>query len=111
MALSNSRVTRTTIGNKKLAVYDVTFDSSYPTGGESLTASDLALKKIESVSCDGGAKNSAGTSLVPVRYDYTNSKLQAYRYDGASAGKAFLEEVANTVDLSAFTVRLTVIGY
>lgn len=111
MALTLSRVTATVIGNKKMRTYDVTFDSSYVTGGESLTASDLGLKKVEQVLTDAGAKNSAGTQSVPVRYDYTNGKLQAYRYDGASAGKANLEEVANTVDLSAFTVRLTAIGF
>jgi hypothetical protein len=111
MALSLTKVTKTTFGNKRIAVYDVTFDSSYATGGESLAASDLGLKVVEQLVTDGGAKNSSGTSLVPVRYDYTNAKLQAYRYDGASAGKAFLEEVASAVDLSTFTVRVTAIGY
>ncbi len=98
-------------GNKRTRVYDVTLDNSYPTGGYSITPAQVGLKKIEFVDAGGGAKNSAGTSLVPVRFDYTNSKLQAYRYDGASAGKAFLEEVSNAVDLSAFSVRLTFIGY
>jgi len=113
MALTVAKVSGSpdfTAGNRKVRIRDITFDSSYATGGESLTAADVGLKTVQAVATDGGAKNSAGTSLVPVRYDYAASKLQAYRYDGASAGKAFLEEVANTVDLSAFTVRLMIWG-
>jgi hypothetical protein len=102
MALTITKVTNGdyVVGNKKIRTRDITFDNSYATGGMSLTA----------MATDAGAKNSAGTSVVPVRYDYTNSKLQAYRYDGASAGKAFLEEVANAVDLSSFTVRAVFTG-
>ena len=49
MALTLTKISGAsfTISNKKLRVYDVTFDSSYPTGGESLTAADVGLKKIE----------------------------------------------------------------
>lgn len=111
MALSFSKVSATTWGNKRVRIYDVTFDSSYPTGGEPLAASDVGLRKIEQVLSDAGAKNSAGTSSIPVRYDYTNSKLQGYEYNGASAGVARLQELANAFDASAFSVRLTFIGY
>lgn len=112
MALTIAKVTNGdyVVGNKKIRTRDITFDNSYATGGVALTASNVGLRQVVSCATDGGAKNSAGTSLVPVRYDYTNSKLQAYRYDGASAGKAFLEEVANAVDLSAFTVRAVFTG-
>lgn len=112
MALSISRVTGadTVFGNKKVKVRDITFDNSYATGGLSLKPSDVRLSAIHFV-LGAVAKNAAGTSSVPVVYDYTNQKLQAFRYDGASAGKAFLEEVAAAVDLSTFTVRLTFIGY
>jgi hypothetical protein len=112
MALTIAKVTNGdyVIGNKKVRTRDITFDSSYATGGESLAATDVGLRNVVSVATDGGAKNAAGTSLIPVRYDYTNSKLQAFRYDGASAGKAFLEEVAAAVDLSLFTVRAVFTG-
>jgi hypothetical protein len=112
MALTITKVTNGdyVIGNKKVRTRDITFDTSYATGGLALTAANVGLRSVVSMSTDGGAKNSAGTSLVPVRYDYANSKLQAYRYDGASAGKAFLEEVAAAVDLSAFTVRAVFTG-
>lgn len=98
------------IGDRKEAHYDVTFDNSYPTGGETLGPTELQLDSVDIIEAGPIARNAAGTSAVPVGYDYTNSKLQAYRYDGASAGKAFLEEVANTVDLSTFTVRIRAVG-
>lgn len=97
-------------GNKRVKVRDVTFDSSYATGGESLTPADVGLKKIETVR-GLVAKNAAGTSALPLVYDYTNQKLQIYRYDGASAGKASLEEAAAAFDASAFTARLELIGW
>src|SRR4051794_33479755 len=114
MALTVAKVSPnadTVFGNKRIKIRDVTFDNSYATGGLALTAATVGLKVIQQVLTDAGAKNAAGTSVVPIRYDYTNSKLQAYRYDGASAGKAFLEEVTAAVDLSLFTARITIIGY
>lgn len=113
MALTIAKVSNGdyNIGNKRVRTRDVTFDTSYATGGLALTPSQVGLRSIIEAETGGGAKNAAGTSLVPVRYDYTNSKLQAYRYDGASAGKAFLEEVAAAVDLSAFTVRMKFVGF
>ena len=112
MALTLARVTGAdrVEGNKKVKVRDVTFDSSYATGGESLTAADVGLKKIEFVR-GLVAKNSTGTLAIPLVYDFTNSKLQAYRYDGASAGKASLEEAAAAFDASAFSARLEFVGY
>jgi hypothetical protein len=99
------------VGNLRFCTRDITFDNSYPTGGYAVTKAQAGMNAaVRSVLTDAGAKNAAGTSAVPVRYDYTNNKLQAYRYDGASAGKAFLEEVANAVDLSTFTVRVTFVG-
>ena len=112
MALTLSPVSgaSTVWGNKRVRVYDVTFDSSYPTGGESLTASDVKLKKIEFV-LGSQVKNSDGTSAHSVVYDYTNSKLVAHQFDGSAAGVQSFEEVANTADLSTFSGRLAFIGY
>ncbi len=55
-------------------VRDVTIamDSSYPTGGESLTIADLALgSAVWSMDC-------AINDGLTFKYDYTNSKLQAF---------------------------------
>lgn len=112
MALTVAKVTGADRieGNKKVKVRTITFDSSYPTGGEALTASTLGFRKVEEVRPHGVFRNTDGTLAVPVSYDHTNSKLLAYQYNGASAGVAQLLEVANTTDLSAFSGRVTVVG-
>jgi len=96
-------------GGVRVAYVDVTFDSSYPTGGEPLAPADVGLSQITFVS-DELAKNAAGTLGIPVRYDYVNKKLQGYEYNGAAAGLARLQELANAFDASLFTVRLKVEG-
>lgn len=111
LTLSNVSAANTVWGNKRVRVYDVTFDNSYPTGGESLVASDVKLKKIEQVIPHGAAVDSdgsGGTQAVAVTYDHTNSKLQAFE-SGASG--AVLPEKGNTESLANYTVRVTVIGY
>ncbi len=66
MALTVSRVTRSTFGNKRIVIADVTFDSSYPTGGESLTASDVGLRKIEAVPGSNLAVSSTPAGVLHV---------------------------------------------
>lgn len=112
----NARTSETTIGEFKLRVLDVTFDNSYPTTGEVLTAASIGWKYFY-----GGlvpiaiAVNAAGTASLPVYIEPnstgTQVTLQLFRYDGASAGKANLEEAANAFDASLFTARLYLLGY
>lgn len=95
-------------GSRRSVFRDITFSNSYATGGEALPSlQSLGLKEAVYMEIEGsGFSNAAGTSLLPVRYNRSTHKLQAYRYDGASAGKAFLEEVAAAVDLSTFSGRI-----
>ena len=101
---------------QKARVIDVTFDSSYDnTNGEAVSAATLGLQGIYGVFvlADGWSGSTTDTLAVvrPVINSTRDSvALRAFRYDGASAGKAYLEEVANAVDMSAFSVRLCVIG-
>lgn len=117
MALTLTRVRQgdTVFGNKKVKTRDVVFDSSYPTGGESLTAAQVGLKTIVAAIPHGAfRKTSDGSTAVLVSYDHTNSKLFAYRQkDPANAGGADipLPEVGNTIDLSGFSGRMTFIGW
>lgn len=137
MALTVTEVhDQTVFGNKRVTVADVDFDSSYPTGGESLTAANLKLTKIELLL----ASPKAGFSF---EYDYTNSKLLAkcpgvvttaagagtlddFPLSGTGATAASIGltagntttrfggsvEVANTVDLSGVVdVRVIAIGF
>lgn len=98
----------------KAVLMDVTFDNSYATAGESVTASQLNLNTIEYI-FPFVAKNAAGTAVLPgIGYPSGAGKLSAllqlYRYDGASAGKASLEEAAAAFDASLFTARVLVLG-
>lgn len=108
MALTNTRVTAYVAGNKKHRVYDVTFDSSYADNGESLTAADVGLSKVEQV-LGSVARHSDGSKAIAVSYDHTNSKLLAF-LGAADAADAPFDE-AGAIDLSAYTARLTFIGY
>lgn len=98
------------VGNKKFRTYDVTFDSSYPTGGESLTPANVGLKKIVQVIGDGTfTATEGGTTGVQVSYDYTNKKLQAFWGNAGTASVA--PEVTGTTNLATQVGRLTFIGY
>lgn len=102
MVLTLSKVRSTIIGNMRLKIYDVTFDNSYPTGGESLTPADLGLNHIEAIIAEGGAYNFG--------YDYTNEKLKAFYGNNDAASDGPLVEVANATDLSSVSTRIVVIG-
>jgi hypothetical protein len=95
--------------NKRMRVFDVTFDASYPTGGEPLTAANVGLKKIEQAIPHGSARNTAGTLSVKVAYDYTTQKLFAYETAGTVSTPD--AEVGSTESLATYTVRMTFIGY
>lgn len=106
MALTISQIRRTVWGDHRAVTATVTFDASYPTGGESLTAANLGLVGIEAVIPAGPAR-SATPEALPVSFDLTNSKLLAFRVDQVDD---ILEQVPDTTDLSAFSVVLLVLG-
>ena len=96
----------------------VTLDNSYLTTGEVVTAAQVGFRVIVGVvDLQGGAgfSNAAGTQTLPAlaKVSATGSQVafQAQRYDGASAGKANLEEAAATTDLSLFSGKFLFIGY
>lgn len=110
MALTLTKISAYTSGNKRHRVYDVTFDSSYPTGGESLTAADVNLRKIEQLIVHGPATATrGGTTGVLATYDYTNSKLQAFWGNAGTA--SVLPEVTDTTNVATQICRITAIGY
>lgn len=62
-----------------MAVVDITFDSSYATGGEALTAAQLGLNALDIILCET-------RSGYMFQYDHTNAKLQAYYPRAAVTG-------------------------
>lgn len=91
----------------KMSVVDITFDNSYPTGGEAITVSNIAhgFKEIKTVLSE------VSTNGYILSYDSTNAKLKVWQTNSDYAGDTPLVEVANTTDLSLETFRCTIIGY
>lgn len=86
-------------GAGRITVTDVTFDASYPTGGEPLTAADLGLAVVD---FGIATVKVAGTgSVTAVAYDVANAKLLAY---------AAAAQIASTTDLSAVTATVVAFG-
>ena len=100
----------------KAKVVDVTFDNSYDnTNGEAVTAAQLGYQQIYGAIVLADAWSGTTTDFVVlirpvVNSTQTSCALRAFRYDGASAGKAAFEEVGNTFDLSTYTARVVFIG-
>jgi hypothetical protein len=88
---------------KNFVVATVTFDSSYPTGGEAISVTDFpSLASIDQVIV--GSNDEAGVSC---RWDKANSKLKLFDEDNASGIEA---EFANAGDASANVVTILVVG-
>lgn len=105
MALTITEVARTVFGNKRVLLADITFDASYPSGGEPLTAATLGFTSIDRVLPSVAV--SATPEAIIVDYDESAELLIAYRVDQIDD---VLEEIPDTTDLSAFTVTLQIIG-
>lgn len=71
MALSITSLKRDVSGNKRLHAGKLTFDNSYPTGGESLTPANIGLHVIENITI-------ISASGLTFEYDYTNQKVKAF---------------------------------
>lgn len=82
----------------------VTFDSSYASGGESLTPSDVGMSEFLAVIPLPDANALEGN--IPV-YDYTAQKLMVL---GSGTTGAVLDE-AGADDLSTLVVRVLCLGY
>ncbi len=93
---------RSVQGNKRVHYATVTFDNSYPTGGESVTASQLGLSGVSSVQTE--VKSVGGTvNVANVYYDRATSKFKVYDETPA--------EALNTSDLSTLVVEAVAYGY
>ena len=83
----------------RVTVTDVTFDNSYPTGGEPLTLAQLGLTNVIWVIAT--VKVAGAGSVTAVSYDVANKKLLAY-----AAGA----QIANAVNLAAVTAQVVAYG-
>ena len=88
------------VGDRKMVLATGTFDSSYPTGGEPITASDFGLSSIHHVGTN--APTIADEAINGVVWDKGNSTLIVIVAAGTQEGAA--------TDLSATTVECMVVG-
>lgn len=91
------------LGQFLVAVVDIQFDASYPTGGETLTASMIpGMNKILAVLPFVDASGRA------FYFDPTASKLKAFQDAGAAAAFA---EVPNATNLGLTIPKVVVLGF
>ena len=104
MAVTVAIVKRIKMGNAKGSIVDVGFDSSYPTGGESVTPEQCGLNVVNMVLAEpGGGYN--------FQYVRSTSKLKAFYANNDGAADGPLIEVADKTNLSTVTTRVFVLGW
>ena len=103
MALTFTKNHSGVVGNRRVWRGTITFDSSYPTGGEAVAASDfefnLTVDHVAVGSCDDAKYHAA--------WDQTNSKIILYVEDGTSGIEA---QCGSTSDQSAVKVTVEATG-
>ena len=106
MALTFTTVSKGVFGDKAYWLGRITLDSSYPTGGESIAASDFDLNQIDGIFFQAD-KVDTTEGYVPL-WDRSASKI--FMIGGAGATTTEFDEVANTTDLSAIEITTLVLG-
>lgn len=108
-----SVVSKSVQGNKRVVTADVTYSSSYATGGDTLKPSDLGLQQVEEAFVHAGILDAsrAATGYTPAEHG-TQPVLAGT--PGAPLIKVFdgtTAEVAAATNLSALTARLVFKGH
>jgi hypothetical protein len=102
-------------GNKRFRVYDVAFSGTYTANGESVTAAQVGLKKIQQVHAPGAALDSTSAPALGnplgVVISSTGSTATFVLLESAADGDALDEKPAETTASAAATFRVTFIGY
>ncbi len=99
MAFTISNVFDQVPGATRLVVRDFTFDSSYPTGGEPITAADFGSNRIFAILA---AFEANGVAAKRVVFNAANSKLQVFVEDAGGVEA----EAANGSDQSGVKARV-----
>lgn len=96
----------TASGIPVLRCYEITGDTSYPTGGTAINAATFGITTILDIIPLGHQGNNPANMPV-YAWDRTNNKLKAF---GTAAGVSGLTEIANATNLSGSSVYLLVNG-
>ncbi len=92
LTLAKVRGAENVVGSLRSDMYDITFDSSYASGGESLVAAAVGLKNLLGVQFMGG--NAAALGYVPY-WDSANDKVVMLR-TAATAPTTVSEQISYT---------------
>jgi len=92
------------VGNEKKTVKRVTFDSSYPSEGEPLTAAELGLNVVEYTNCVL-VKGSESATLRPTNAEYDKVAAKIRLIDSATG-----KEIESTKDMSKVVVQVEAYG-
>ena len=99
-------------GNTQTTLLTVTFDSSYPSGGESFDADNYGLGRMVSITFAGKGDS---TAFVP-SYDATNKKIVLFQGPGGDGSAPVptpagpLPEVGDTEDASSAVFLVTIVS-
>lgn len=91
------------VGNQKKTVTDVAMDSSYPTGGEAVTAANLGLNRVEYATAE--ITTTATTTVNATAAGYLPATEKLLVFDETPA------EAANAADLAGLVVRVVAFGF
>lgn len=94
-------------GRHRVRLVTVTFDTSYPTGGESFTPADVGLSQFDVVLFSPDS-----SPAYQFAYDYTNKKILVFgvQQDPDAAVTDPFDEEDAAADLSTVSIRVLVIG-
>lgn len=111
MALSVSTNKPVLSGAYRQVSGTITFDSSYPTGGESLALSSLGMYCITELEVQNASSTATNAYVVSWNRSSTAPTLKVFQGDNANAAAAPLIEVPNTTNLSALVCTFTATGF
>jgi hypothetical protein len=100
--------TLSTTPNQRLSITTLTPDSSYPTGGYTVTAAQLGLSNIADALCNLSS-SAANNTAVSATYNQATGKLMLW-VAAASAPDA-VTEAASTANLSGTIIKVWALGY
>jgi hypothetical protein len=104
MALTYTVENTYTAGGRRRVNGTITFDSSYPTAGESFAPTSVGLVQLTDLTVWPGLINSATTGLMPV-WNRSTTAPTVKVLDGTFA------ESANATNLATFTCGYEATGY
>lgn len=95
-------------GRHRIRLVTVTFDNSYPTGGELFTPANVGMSQIDAVFV-----SSDHTPAYNVAYDYVNQRLvvSGVEQDADAAVTDPFDEENAAADLSTLVIRVLVVGF